>query len=287
MGLNAKYPRNYLFLHIAALIRLMSNDRLISIAAGVSPELESDPCTFVEIAAEAGWNGTGVWFDPSTWTDKTTKDVKKRVDDAGLTVVDMEVIRMGPKGDCGERLIEAASMIGAKNILTISNFDSLEATAERLNELCLLANPSGIRVCIEFMRFTSIRSLADALMVMDLVEQRNAGILVDLIHVFRSGTSYEEILSVDPFLFPYAQWCDAQAEPAGWSTKELIRDAVDDREIPGDGELPVAEFESLFDISVPFSVEVRSKNLRRAFPDFLDRAGHLLSATRAAITFRG
>ena len=265
----------------------MGKQRLISIAAGVSPELENDPCTFVEVAAKAGWEGTGVWFDPSTWTDRTTSDVRKRVDDAGLTVVDMEVIRMGPKGDCGERLIEAASVIGARNILTISNFDSIEATAERLNELCELARPSNIRVCIEFMKFTSVRSLADALMVIELVEEENVGILVDLIHVFRSGTSYEEIRSVNSSVFPYAQWCDASLEPIGWSTKELIRDAVDDREIPGGGALPVAEFETLFTTSVPFSIEVRSKKLRDGFPDFVDRATHLLSETKAAITVTG
>ena len=46
-------------------MRPMSNRRLISIAAGVSPELEGDPSTFVEVAARAGWEGTGVWFDPS------------------------------------------------------------------------------------------------------------------------------------------------------------------------------------------------------------------------------
>ncbi len=265
----------------------MGNQRLISIAAGVSPELEDDPCTFVEIAAQAGWKGTGVWFDPLTWTETTTKEVGKRVDDTGLTVVDMEVVRMGPKGDCGERLIDAASSIGAKNILTVSSFDSVQETAKRLNELCVLALPSNIRVCIEFMRFTSIRSLADALQVVELVDQKNVGILVDLIHVFRSGTSYEEIRAADAALFPYAQWCDASEEPRGWSTKELIRDAVDDRAIPGEGDMPVKEFEFLFDISVPFSVEVRSKALRDAFPGFLDRAKHLLSATSNAITFRG
>ena len=265
----------------------MGNHRLISIAAGVSPELEAAPSTFVEVAAQAGWEGTGVWFDPSTWTDRTTSEVRKRIDDTGLTVVDMEVIRMGPKGDCGERLIEAASVIGARNILTISNFDSVTATAERLNELCVLARPSNIRVCIEFMRFTSVRSLADALKVIELVEQDNAGILVDLIHVFRSGTTYEQIRAVDPILLPYAQWCDAQAEPDGWSTKELIRDAVDGREIPREGQLPVNEFETLFDTLVPFSVEVRSKKLRDAFPDFTERAIHLLSATKAAVTVTG
>ena len=265
----------------------MGNQRLISIAAGVSPELEDDPCAFVEVAAQAGWEATGVWFDPLTWTDKTTKEVGKRVDDADLTVVDMEVIRMGPKGDCGERLVEAAASLGAMNILTVSSFDSIEATAERLNELCALALPSNIRVCIEFMRFTSVRTLADAIGVVQLVDHENVGILVDLIHVFRSGTTYNEIREADAGLFPYAQWCDASEEPRGWSTKELILDAVDDREIPGEGDMPINEFELLFDISVPFSVEVRSKSLRDAFPNFLERAEHLLSATSNAITFTG
>ena len=265
----------------------MSHQRLISIAAGVSPELSDDPCTFVEIAAQAGWKGTGVWFEPSSWTDKTTNEITKCIDDTGLSVVDMEVIRMGPDGDCGDRLVEAASLVGAKNILTVSSFDSIEATAERLNELCALALPSNIRVCIEFMRFTSIRTLADAIGVVELVDHENVGILVDLIHVFRSGTTYNEIREADAGLFPYAQWCDAPADPCGWSNRELIQDALDDRSIPGEGDLPVNEFELLFDISVPFSVEVRSKSLRDTFPDFLERAEHLLSATSNAITFTG
>tara|TARA_B100000686_G_scaffold338595_1_gene411341 strand:+ start:914 stop:1711 length:798 start_codon:yes stop_codon:yes gene_type:complete len=265
----------------------MGEERLISIAAGVSPELADEPCTFVEVAAQAGWKGTGVWFEPESWTDKTTNKISKRVEDSGLTVVDMEVVRMGTSGDCGERLIEAAASIGAMNILTVSSFDSIEATAERLNELCALALPSDIRVCIEFMRFTSVRTLADALGVVQLVDYENVGILVDLIHVFRSGTTYNEIRETDASLFPYAQWCDAPAEPCGWSDRELVRDALDDRSIPGEGDMPVDEFELLFDISVPFSVEVRSKSLRDGFPDFLERAEHLLLATSNAITFTG
>jgi len=62
---------------------------------------------------------------------------------------------------------------------------------------------------------------------------------------------------------------------------------LDDRSIPGEGNMPVDEFELLFDISVPFSVEVRSKSLRDGFPDFLERAEHLLLATSNAITFTG
>lgn len=256
---------------------------LVSIAAGVTPELAADPVAFVEAAADAGWPATGIWYDPASWNTTVTRRLADRLADTGLVAVDMEVVRMGPDGDCGDQLVDAAAELGARNILTISAFPEPDATAERLAALCELAEPAGIRVCIEFMRFTSVKTLADAIEVVRLADQPNAGILVDLIHVFRSGTTYDDIRAADPALFPYVQWCDAPAEPVGWSTRELIEDALDHRSIPGSGELPALEFVDLFADSVPLSMEVRSAALRGAFPDPAARAAHLLAGTRAAL----
>lgn len=261
----------------------MSSKRLISIAAGVTPELETDPASFVAAAAAAGWGGTGIWFDDESWSDQTTRDVKQRLDDSGMVAVDMEVVRMGPRSDCGDRLIDTAAELGARNVLTISSFDQPQATAERLSSLCERGLAAGIRVCIEFMRFTEVKTLDDAVAVLNLVEQPNAGILVDLLHVFRSGTTYDDVRAADPALFPYAQWCDGQSEPRGWENRDLILDAVDDRAIPGEGNLPALEFNHLFAVDVPFSVEVRSKALRDGFPDPTERAAHLLARSSAAL----
>lgn len=258
--------------------------RTISIAAGVTPELEAAPAEFVNAAASAGWEATGIWFDPDSWTDATTAQVKRALDNTGLMPVDMEVVRMGPDGDCGDALVDAAAQLGASNILTISTFDDPNRTAERLGELCRRAAPSGIRVCIEFMRFTKVKTLRDALDVVALTNEPNVGILVDLLHAVRSATTFSEISAADAELFPYAQWCDGPAEPRGWSTREIITDAVDDRDIPGEGALPALEFRELFHQSVPFSVEVRSKKLRDGYPDPIERATHLLHATRQALS---
>lgn len=257
--------------------------RLISIAAGVSPELAADPAAFVAAAAEAGWPATGVWFDPDSWDDAQTKRVADRLRSGGLVAVDMEVIRIGPDGDCGDRLIDAAAEIGARNILAISSLADADATAERLAHLCRRAAPAGIRVCIEFMRFTEVKDLTAALDVVARCGEPNAGVLCDLLHVARSGTTLEAIGAADPGLFPYVQWCDGPAEPAGWSNRELVIDALDDRSIPGEGALPTAAFEALFADEVPFSLEVRSRHLRETFPDPTERAAHLLRGTRVAL----
>ncbi len=262
----------------------MGEPRLISIAAGVTPELVTDPAAFVHAAGMAGWTATGIWHDAASWTDQTTADVRRRLDDHGMTAVDMEVVFMGTERDQGEALIDAAVAVGAKNILTVSMFEEPAQTAERFAALCDRAAPAGIRVCLEFMRFTRVRMLADALEVIALADQPNAGILVDLLHVVRSGTTLDEIAAVDPALFPYAQWCDGPAEPRGWQDPDIIVDATDDRSVPGQGALPAAQFETLFAADVPFSLEVRSKALRDGFPDPTDRARHLLETTRAVLS---
>ena len=260
----------------------MHTARLLSLAAGVSPELAEDPAALVTAAADAGWAGVGTWFDPASWTDATTREVKRRLDDSGLVPVDVEVIRLGPDGDHGDAIVDAAAELGASNVLAISSFDDPAQTADRLAQLCDRAEPTGVRVCLEFMRFTAVRNLADALDVVSRAAHPSAGILIDLLHVARSGTTFDEIAAADPRLFPYVQWCDAPAEPAGWSTREIITDALDARSAPGEGGLDVMPFERLFAPEVPFSMEVRSKALRDGFPDHTDRAAHLLAATRRA-----
>ena len=137
------------------------------------------------------------------------------------------------------------------------------------------------------MKFTSVKSLSDALEVVKLVDAPNVGILLDLLHVVRSGTTFKEIKACDPNLFPYVQWCDGTAQPVGWSDSDLITDALDDRLIPSEGKLDALTFESLFDTGIPFSIEVRSKHLRESFPDYEERARYVLGQTLAALEISG
>ena len=261
----------------------MASSRLISLAAGVIPELMTDPARFVEVTATAGWKATGVWFDQESWSPTTSREVKKRIDHWGIEAVDMEVIRLGKNFEKGKALIEAACEVGAKNILVVSSLDSSEETADQLSHLCSLAKAEEIVICLEFMKFTSVKSLSDALNIIRLVDANNVGILLDLLHVARSGTTFKEIEACDPKLFPYVQWCDGTAQPVGWSDSELITDALDDRLIPSEGKLDARKFESLFETDIPFSIEVRSKALRENFRDYEDRARYVLDQTLVAL----
>ena len=51
--------------------------RLVSLAAGTV--LDIGPAETVAVAARAGYDGVGLWFDPDTWTDATTREVAARL----------------------------------------------------------------------------------------------------------------------------------------------------------------------------------------------------------------
>lgn len=255
-------------------------DRIVSLAAGVTPELEADPAAFVAAAANAGWRACGIWFDPASWTAQTSRAVRTTVTGAGMAALDIEVVRLGDERDCGPELVAAGAEVGAANILCISRLTDEVATTARFAELCERAAPAGIKVNLEFMRFTSVATLADAVRIVTAAAQPNGGVLVDTLHLFRSGGSLADLAATvtsHPGLFSYAQWCDAPAEPAGWSTAELVADALHERLLPGTGALPAADFVTTLPPGTPLSVEIRSRWLRSTYPDPTDRARAVLA----------
>lgn len=252
--------------------------RLLSIAAGVSPDV--GPAEFVSSAAAAGWPACGVWYDPETWNDSVSADVRQRLDDTGLVALDMEPIFVteagdGRAADIGDRVIDAAAAVGARNVLVVARGAEPGPFAERLAELCDRAAPAGINCTIEFMAFMSTTSLGAAVDIVRSVDRPNAGILVDNLHLARTGSSPDDLRSVDPAWLPYAQLCDAPAELDG----NIVVEALDGRVAVGEGGLPVTEVIDALPIDTPLSMEVRSKALRDGYADPTERARALLEPT--------
>lgn len=251
-------------------------DRLISLAAGVCPE--TSPADFVTACADAGWPACGIWFDPDTWTDVVARDVRRRLDDTGLTALDMEPIFVTPDGDYGDRIIEAAATVGAGNLLVVSRGVDDERFTERFTELCDEAAPHDIGCSIEFMAFMSIATLPQALSVLDAVDRHNGHVLIDHLHLARTAGTVADVAAIDPSRLNYVQLCDAPAErPADMGG--LVTEALDLRLNIGDGELPIAELVATLPEHTALSMEIRSAALRTNFPDATDRARRVLDAT--------
>jgi sugar phosphate isomerase/epimerase len=253
----------------------------IALASGVLPEF--GPVETIRAAAAGGFDAVGLWVEPENWTAATIRDTKSALADSGLELLDVEVIWIKSDSDMAlhKRSIDIGAELGAKNVLCVSSNPDMGATAARLAELCVHAEPYAMRVALEFGIFTEVKTLSAAMEVLDAVAHPLRALLIDPIHVDRSGSTVEQIAAVPRELLPYAQFCDASAvRPDPNDFDAVIIDAIDLRLQCGDGILPLRAMLDALPTDIPLSIELRSKALRDGYPNPNERAKAVAAATR-------
>jgi sugar phosphate isomerase/epimerase len=253
----------------------------ISFASGIVPEI--GPLETIYAAAAGGFQATGLWIVPENWTAAMTRFCRAALLDTGLELLDVEVIWIEPDSDMAlhKATIDIGAELGAKNVLCVSSDPDMGATAARLAQLCQHAEASNMRVALEFGIFTEVMNLQMAMAVLNEVAHPLSALLVDPIHVDRSGTSVSEIAAIPAWLLPYAQFCDAPAKrPDPNDSDDIITDAIDLREQCGEGGLDLLAIYKALPADIPLSIELRSKALRDGFPDPRERAKAVGLATR-------
>ena len=253
---------------------------MLSLAAGVLPD--HSPQTTARAAAAAGWDATGVWVDRDTWTDATTREMKAILDGEGLPPLDVEVIWLMPgvPDDHHRRVVDIAHALAAPNVLVVSSDPDDSATAAKLRLLCEHA-AGAVRIALEFALFTEVKSIAQASAILRAVDHPAAAILIDPLHLERSGGTPADVAALPRAWLPYAQFCDAGPltfDPA--DRDAIIEEAVDRRLQVSEGELPLAALLEAMPQGLPLSIELRSKALRDGWPDPVARARAVLDATR-------
>jgi sugar phosphate isomerase/epimerase len=253
----------------------------IALASGVVPEF--GPLETIRAAAAGGFDDVGLWVEPDNWNADLIRDCRAALADTGLGLIDVEVIWIKPDVDLSthKAVIDIGAELGAKHVLCVSSDPDMGATAAQLAALCEHAEGSGIRIALEFGIFTEVKNLKMARAVISEVSHPLAAILIDPIHVDRSGTSIVEIAALPEALLPYAQFCDAPAKrPDPNYFEDVITDAVDLREQCGAGGLDLASIYKALPDNIPLSIELRSKMLRDGYPDPNARALAVAVATR-------
>jgi sugar phosphate isomerase/epimerase len=259
----------------------------ISFASGIAPDC--DPVETIMAASAGGFDATGLWIEPEKWTAALRHAARSALADTGLELLDVEVIWIKPGDDLDvhKACIDIGAELGAKNVLCVSSNPDMGETAARLAALCEHAEGSGMRVALEFGIFTEVKNLTMAMAVLDAVAHPLRALLIDPIHVDRSGSAIAEIAAVPPALLPYAQFCDAPAErPSSDDFEAIIIDAIDLRRQCGEGGLPLGALYDALPPGIPLSIELRSRLLRESFPDIGERAKAVAAATRRWLAAR-
>lgn len=244
---------------------------------------EFGPVETIEAAAAGGFEAVGLWVEPENWDAAMTRQCRAALAYSGLELLDVEVIWIKPDSDFAmhKRSIDIGAELGARNVLCVSSDPDMGATVEVLAALCEHAAAAEMRVALEFGIFTEVKTLTAALKILEAVWHPARALLVDPIHVDRSGTTASDLKGVPASLLPYAQFCDAPAErpdPADFDA--IISDAIDLRHQCGQGGLPLDAILQALPADIPLSIELRSRALREQCPDPKERARVTADITR-------
>ncbi|TDP97986.1 sugar phosphate isomerase/epimerase family protein [Labedaea rhizosphaerae] len=141
----------------------------------------------------------------------------------------------------------------------------VEVLAKRFAALCDRAADHGVDIALECLSFMPGFSHAKMVDVVTLADRPNATVQVDMWHLMRDPTGVPSLDRLTGKQIAGVELCDGPAQPPA----DLMKEAVDGRLLPGDGEWDIAGVLRTLDakgVDVPISVEILSEELRTLTP---------------------
>ncbi|MBB6469099.1 sugar phosphate isomerase/epimerase [Aminobacter lissarensis] len=250
----------------------------------------ASPVAHVSMAAEAGFDAVGLRLIPplegeAAWPMSVGslmfRETKALLDDTGLNVLDVEMIKLERFADLTvhRAALEAATALGAKHIMCTSNNPDEGFTATQLGRLSELAREYDLRVHFEFMPWAKgASSLDQAARIVSTVGAANLHLMIDAIHFFRCGSDFSGLKSLPPKLFAYMQICDAPAQPPA-DAEGILEQGRFERLFPGEGGLDLHALLDALPAGIPLSVEAPKRHLWQ-HRGYVEVARQSLAATR-------
>lgn len=253
----------------------------------------ADPLQHIAAAAVTGYQAAGLRILPPRHLSRAPavvgdapmiRAIKRLCADTGIALLDAEVASIAPTSTRAEfeAMVGTAAELGFQFIQTVVEDPDEARAADRLGELADLAAAADMRVALEFMRFRDVANLQQAMRLIDTTGRDNIQVLIDALHLDRSGGSADDVSKIPSNRVAIAQLCDAPA--AGPAFDGLAAEARSGRLYPGDGQLPLSELLNALPDGVPLSIEV--PNASHEALDYVERARRAIDATRALLLQR-
>lgn len=234
--------------------------------------LDAPPADTIDAAANAGFSSVGIRitgrriaddYVPVIGNRAAIADLRKRAADQGVTVSNVSAYHFFPdvSVDDLKRVMDTVVELGSTMVVANSYDPDQAAYVDKLAQYCEHGREAGVRVAVEFMKYSAVRSLEEARTVVERVGAPNIGLLVDPLHLARSGGTPADVRGVDPGRIFFAQLCDGRALRAEPTVAQLRDEARTGRLYPGDGDLPLREFLAALPAGTEIEYEVPRKDL--------------------------
>ena len=210
------------------------------------PSSASPVLAGLDAAAAAGFQSVLLGSGHVVAMQNDDLDAQLEVANRGLSTIAIEAALSwandgGDTDGEAERICRMATEAGATRIIAVSMNPTLPDTAaDELAKLAATAKAHGVGVCVEFLPWSGIPSLAEAWALIEPID--NVSLMVDAWHWQRQpgGPNPELLASIPGERIGIVQLCDTLAEPMD----DVLTETMSARQLPGQGSV---DFTELFD----------------------------------------
>lgn len=255
--------------------------------------LDTAPLDHIALAERHGFDTIGLRLLPAApgttayplHTDPAAmREVTARLADSDVSVFDIEIIRIGADfvADSYRPLLEAGAQLGARAVLVGGDDTDIARLTDSYAQLAQLCGTYGIAASLEFMPWTAVPNARCAVAIVEQADGPSRSVLVDTLHTGRSATTLDDLRAIPAEWIHYVQLCDGSV-PTPTTDEELIRQARNERLIPGEGGLELRGVIEALPAGTPISIELPNEPQRRELGTdvWLDR---IVAAAREVVT---
>ncbi|HEX4557670.1 MAG TPA: sugar phosphate isomerase/epimerase family protein [Mycobacterium sp.] len=256
------------------------------------------PVEFVDLAADLGCRYITIFlqtvasvplgYPPFSLKDDVAlrRDLLAAMDHRGVTISlgDGFIVLPGADMRSFRGDLDILSELGVPRINVVSLDPDRGHTFDQFAALAELAAQRHIETVIEPVPGLTIGDLPTALAALKHIARPDVRLLIDTMHLVRSGSSSHDIGAVDPRLIGYAQLNDTTLKPR---SDNYAEEAVYERMVPGEGELPLPDILAALPRDIVIGLEVPRRSLALCGVQPADRLRPCVEAARALMTAVG
>lgn len=266
---------------------------------------DAGPLELIGAAAAGGFDSVNLWLvEPPAMAHFTRlrrevtpvvanrpliDAIRARCDERGIGIFTASAGWLGPAFDRAsiDPAVETLLALAARSISVVGWDPERERLLENFIALCEAARPHDLTVHLEFMSYSQVRTVEDARDFIERSAQPNARLIIDVLHLDRSGGTVAALRSLAPESIASVQLCDARRKHP--PSDKLRDESVNDRRLPGEGELPLLDLidalptDVVIELETPdpalahLSIDERAKRCGEVTRRFLDVANARLS----------
>lgn len=249
--------------------------------------IDVDHLTLIRAAEAGGFDSVGLRIVAPPHTPlireilgrrPAINEVRAALRDTGIAVSDVETFALRPDTKIGDYrpALELAAELGAAHAMTSGVDPDPVRTFDNFAALCDLAKEIGLAVGIEFISFRELSTLQEAAVLLEKAGKPNAGVVIDTLHLSRSGGTPADVAALAPERLAFVQLSDAAAEIPKF--EDLAYEARNDRLLPGEGGLWLQELMDVLPRGLIIGVEAPTRALAALDP--MERGRRIGEQTR-------